>query len=66
MSFNLIEWFQLNNLQNQQEQTNELLEQIREQISRSQLTPAERVQEDAAAKLAWEKDKWGRLWRRMW
>ncbi len=43
MSFNLIEWFQLNNIRNRQEQTNELLEQIR----RQGLTPVERAKEDS-------------------
>jgi hypothetical protein len=38
----LIEFFQLRNIRKQQEQTNELLEQIR----RLQLTPEQRAQED--------------------
>jgi hypothetical protein len=39
---NLVEFFQLRNIRQQQEQTNELLEQIR----RLQLTPIDRIAED--------------------
>jgi hypothetical protein len=42
----LIEFFQLRNIRQQQEQTNDLLEQIR----RQGLTPAERIAEDLQRK----------------
>jgi UDP:flavonoid glycosyltransferase YjiC (YdhE family) len=59
-----LEWWQLNDLRCQQQQTNDLMEQnnqLLEKIRRMQLTPAQRAREDvlraAEAQLATEKEK---------
>jgi hypothetical protein len=60
----LIEYFQLRNIREQQEHTNELLEQIR----RQGLTPMERHKEDAerpskdAARAQAEREAWKSRW----